>query len=51
MDDGPESPDPKTLLVPSTGEEERLLQAARPWLKDIVLFALHTYMRMVEFEN
>ena len=23
----------------STGEEERLLQAARPWLKDIVLFA------------
>ena len=35
----------------STGEEERLLQAARPWLKDIVLFALHTGMRMGEIRE
>ena len=32
----------------STGEEERLLLAARPWLKDIILFALNTGMRMGE---
>ena len=35
----------------STGEEERLLQVARPWLKDIVLFALNTGMRMGEIRE
>jgi integrase len=35
----------------STGEEERLLQVARPWLKDIILFALNTGMRMGEIRE
>ena len=35
----------------STGEEERLLQAARPWLKDMILFALNTGMRMREIRE
>ena len=35
----------------SRGEEERLLQAARPWLKDMILFALHTGMRMGEIRE
>ena len=35
----------------SRGEEERLLQVARPWLKDMVLFALHTGMRMGEIRE
>jgi len=35
----------------STGEEDRLLQVARPWLKDIILFALNTGMRMGEIRE
>ena len=35
----------------SRGEEERLLQVTRPWLKDMVLFALHTGMRMGEIRE
>ncbi|MEO7861389.1 MAG: tyrosine-type recombinase/integrase [Nitrospirales bacterium] len=35
----------------STGEEERLLQMTRPWMKDIVLFALDTGMRMGEIRE
>ncbi len=35
----------------SREEEEPLLQAARPWLKDIVLFALPIGMRMGEIRE
>jgi integrase len=35
----------------STGEEERLLQVAKPWLKDMILFALNTGMRMGEIRE
>ena len=35
----------------SRGEEERLLQVTRPWLKDMVLFALHTGMWMGEIRE